>query len=144
MFDELSRLQREWRVFTPRPGYYDEVHDKYAHALESEDSLIVVAEDEGEVVGMAYGELTRPSSFSDERALEISSVAVRAGYRGRGVGKAVVSEAVRFALGRGVEWVTLKTFAPNEAAMGFWRTLGFSPRVVQLSASASEVARRSR
>lgn len=141
LFDELARLQREWRVFTPRPGFYDEVHEKYAHALEQDDALVVVAEDEGEVVGMAYAEVRTPSRYSDDRALEISGVAVRAGHRGRGVGRAMVAEASRFAAERGIDWIELKTFAPNEPATKFWRALGFRPRVVQLFAPTSDVVR---
>jgi ribosomal protein S18 acetylase RimI-like enzyme len=142
MFQELDRMQREWRVFTPRPGFYDEVADKYRRAMEHPDTLVVVAEDEGEVVGMAYAELRVPSRFSDERALEVSGVVVRSGHRGRGVGRALVQEAARFAQEHDVGWLELKTFVPNEDAMGFWRALGFNARVVQLTAPSGLVARR--
>ena len=87
LFQELDRMQADWRVFTPRPGFYDEVGAKYNEALADPDTVVLVAEDEdGEVVGMAYGEARTPSRFSDERALELSGVVVRAGYRGRGRG----------------------------------------------------------
>ena len=69
LFQELDRLQSDWRVFTPRPGFYDQVGEKYREAMETEDAMVVVAEDEGEIVGMAYGEVRQPSRFSDERAL---------------------------------------------------------------------------
>ncbi|HEX9123883.1 MAG TPA: GNAT family N-acetyltransferase [Actinomycetota bacterium] len=134
LFQELERLQGDWRVFTPRPGFYDEVGAKYQQALETENAVVLVAaDDDGEIVGMAYGEVRVPSRFSDERALELSGVVVRAGYRGRGVGRALVKEAVSFAGEIGVDWVELKTFAPNQGAMEFWESLGFTPRVVQLT-----------
>ena len=134
LFQELDRLQADWRVFTPRPGFYDEVGAKYREALSKTDAVVLVAEDdEGEVVGMAYGEAHVPSRFSDERALEISGVVVRAGYRGRGVGHELVLEAARWAADRDVAWVELKTFAPNQGAMAFWEGLGFTARVVQLT-----------
>jgi len=134
LFQELDRMQADWRVFTPRPGFYDEVGVKYQEAMNTPDAVVLVAEDdESEVVGMAYGEVHAPSRFSDERAFEISGVVVRAGYRGRGVGHELVAEAARFADQRGIEWVELKTFAPNQGAMAFWEGLGFTPRVVQLT-----------
>ena len=134
LFQELDRMQADWRVFTPRPGFYDEVGVKYQEAMNTPDAVVLVAEDdESEVVGMAYGEVHAPSRFSDERAFEISGVVVRAGYRGRGVGHELVAEAARFAGQRGIEWVELKTFAPNQGAMAFWEGLGFTPRVVQLT-----------
>ena len=134
LFHELDRMQADWRVFTPRPGFYDEVGAKYREEMRNPDAAVLVAEDdEGEVVGMAYGEAHVPSRFSDERAFEISGVVVRAGYRGRGVGRLLVHEAARFARSRGIGWIELKTFAPNQGAMAFWEGLGFSPRVVQLT-----------
>jgi GNAT superfamily N-acetyltransferase len=143
-FAELDRMQREWRVFTPRPGFYDEVAAKYRAAIASEDQLVLVAENDGETVGMAYAEARTPSRFSDERALELSGVVVRADVRGQGVGRALVAEAARFATERGIPWVELKTFSPNQGAMDFWESLGFTPRVVQLTSSASSLAGRLR
>jgi len=87
LFQELDRMQREWRVFTPRPGFYDEVGLKYRKAMGTDQAVVLVAEDEGDIVGMAYGEVRVPSRFSDERALEVSGVVVRSGYRGKGVGR---------------------------------------------------------
>ncbi len=142
LFQELDRMQSDWRVFTPRPGFYDEVGAKYREAMGNDNAVVLVAEDEGEIVGMAYGEVHVPSRFSDERALELSGVVVRAGYRGRGVGRALVHEAARFATEREIEWVELKTFAPNQGAMAFWEGLGFTPRVVQLTSSTEALMGR--
>jgi GNAT superfamily N-acetyltransferase len=143
LFQELDRMQADWRVFTPRPGFYDEVGAKYREALNNPDAvLLVVEDDEGEVVGMAHGEAHTPSRFSDERALELSGVVVRAGYRGRGVGRELVHEACRFASERGIAWVELKTFAPNRGAMEFWEDLGFTPRVVQLTSPTKDLLER--
>lgn len=142
LFQELDRLQSDWRVFTPRPGFYDQVGQKYREALAQPDALLVVAEDDDEVVGMAFGEMSQPSRFSDERALEISGVVVRAGYRGRGVGRELVREAARFARDAGVAWVEINTFAPNRGAMTFWEDLGFTPRVVQMTADVDELWER--
>jgi len=143
LFQELDRMQADWRVFTPRPGFYDEVGAKYQEAINNPDAVVLVVEDEeGEVGGMAYGEARVPSRFSDERALELSGVVVRAGYRGRGVGRELVSEAARFADARGIEWVELKTFAPNRGAMEFWEELGFSARVIQLTSGTRDLLER--
>jgi ribosomal protein S18 acetylase RimI-like enzyme len=142
LFQELDRMQSDWRVFTPRPGFYDEVGLKYREAMSTENAVVLVAEDEGEIVGMSYGEVRVPSRFSDERALELSGVVVRTGYRGRGVGRALVQEAARFAGELGVEWVELKTFAPNQGAMAFWEGLGFTPRVVQMTQGTKALVQR--
>jgi ribosomal protein S18 acetylase RimI-like enzyme len=141
-FAELDRMQREWRVFTPRPGFYDEVGAKYRAAIASDQQIALVAEEGDELVGMAYAEARTPSRFSDERALELSGVVVRSDFRGRGVGRALVAEAARFASQGGIPWVELKTFAPNQGALDFWESLGFTPRVVQLTCSSTALASR--
>jgi len=143
-FAELDRMQREWRVFTPRPGFYDEVGAKYREAIAREDQLVVVAQEDDEVVGMAYAEARTPSRFSDERSLELSGVVVRSDFRGQGVGRALVADAARFATERGIPWVELKTFSPNQGAMEFWESLGFTPRVVQMTSSSAALAGRLR
>jgi ribosomal protein S18 acetylase RimI-like enzyme len=142
LFDELDRLQRDWRLFTPRPGVADEVRRKYAEAMTRSDVIVAVAEDGAEVVGMAFAESRTPSRFSDERSLEISGVIVRAERRREGIGRLLVQEAVRFARERGLRWVSLRTFGPNAEAMDFWESLGFSARVVELVSPVDELARR--
>ena len=143
LFQELDAMQRSWRVFAPRPGFHDEVERRYLDAMRRRDAVVLVAEDEGgDIVGMSYGEVNAPSQFSDERALEISGVVVRPGHRGRGVGRALVREAARFASTSGVASITVKTFAPNEGAMAFWTGLGFAPRIVQLTSSTSALEGR--
>jgi len=142
LFAELERMQRDWRVFTPRPGFYDELARRFREAMVAEDRLVLAAEDDGEVVGMAYAETRVPSRFSDERALELFGVVVRAGHRGRGVGRALVAEAARFAKERSVGFIELKSFWPNKESIAFWQALGFNPRVVQLVASTDEAIRR--
>ncbi|HEY7513146.1 MAG TPA: GNAT family N-acetyltransferase, partial [Vicinamibacteria bacterium] len=143
LFQELDRMQADWRVFTPRPGFYDEVGTKYREAMNNPDAVVLVGtDDDGEVVGMAYGEARTPSRFSDERALELSAVVVRSGYRGRGVGRVLVQEAAAFAKDRGIAWIELKTFSPNRGAMEFWENLGFEPRVIQLTTSTRDLVER--
>ncbi|MGZ4152397.1 MAG: N-acetyltransferase family protein, partial [Actinomycetota bacterium] len=140
LFQELDGMQRDWRVFTPRPGFYDEIGRKYREALDHPDALLAVAEDDGQIVGMAYAEIHTPSRSSNERAIELSSVVVRADRRRAGVGRALVREVVRFSAERDVPWVELKTFSPNRGAMEFWESLGFTPRVVQLTAPVGRLS----
>jgi hypothetical protein len=49
------------------------------------EAVVLVAEHEdGDIVGMGYGEVNVPSRFSDERALEISGVVAGGSSRPRG------------------------------------------------------------
>jgi GNAT superfamily N-acetyltransferase len=78
--------------------------------------------------------------MSDELAAELSNVIVRPDAWERGVGRALVAEIGRWATGRGVRRVMIKTYAQNEEALRFWEAIGFEPRFVQMTARAEDLA----
>jgi len=70
LFQELDRMQADWRVFTPRPGFYDEVGAKFQEALGNPEAVVLVAEDgqvENRIVilppGLPSSALTEASNF---------------------------------------------------------------------------------
>jgi ribosomal protein S18 acetylase RimI-like enzyme len=140
LFSELDRHQADWRVFSSREGFREDMRAYYKAALHDPDALLVVAETEdGVVVGMALSRVHRPSSFSDELAVELSSAVVSAARRGEGIGRALVAEIGRFARATGVERVTLKTFSRNEVALRFWQSFGFEARIVQMTIRSADL-----
>jgi GNAT superfamily N-acetyltransferase len=136
MFDELNRLQAPWRVFRPRNGLPREMERNYHASLLDPDAVLLVAEANGQLVGMAAGHVHRPSTFSTEVAVELSSVYVRPSHRRQGLARALTAEVARFARSRGVARITLKTFAQNEEAVEAWARIGFEPRALQMTAPA--------
>jgi GNAT superfamily N-acetyltransferase len=139
MSAELSRLQEDWRVFTPRPGLGDEMARSFQAALVDPDAILVVAERDGRLGGMASGHVHRPSLFSTVRAVELARVYVRPEHRRHGLARALTSAVARFARQRGIERVTLKIFAQNEDGLAAWEALGFEPRTVQMTAPADRL-----
>jgi ribosomal protein S18 acetylase RimI-like enzyme len=138
---ELDAFQRGWRVFTPRPSFERDLAAKFRNSLVDGRALVVVAKDGEEVVGMAVGHVHVPSSVSDDRAVEVSSVIVRPSHRGRGIGRALTGAVARFAQEQGIHKLTLRTFSANEGALAFWQAMGFEPRLVQLTADVGAVER---
>jgi GNAT superfamily N-acetyltransferase len=138
LFEELARLQKPWRVFTPRPGLGEEMRRRYQADLADPDAHLVVAEQNGEIIGMAAGHLHKPSFFSEELAVELGSVFVRPEHRERGVGAALTAEVARFGRERGVWRITLKTFAQNQEALAAWERMGFEPRTLQMTARVEQ------
>lgn len=134
LFDELDALQHDWRLFEPRAGIRREMAGRFEAAVDAPDALLVVAEADGRVVGMAYGDVSKPSSRSDDQSVEVSTVFVRPSHRGRGLARRMVQEIAGFAWRLGLEVLTLKTFAENERSLQYWEQLGFRPRVVQMTA----------
>ncbi len=139
LLQELDSVQAPWRVFPVREDHRREMKTRYALAIDQPDTLFLVATDEDEVVGMALGQVMTPSTLSDEPAVEISSVVVKPSHRRRGIGRALTAEIARFAGGAGVRRVALKVFAQNEEAVAFWGSLGFVPRMLQMTAPVEEL-----
>lgn len=110
------------------------VHQHFEEVVGS--ALISVAEVDGEVVGMAEVVLlSEPPDHQilvPRRGADVHTV-VLDGYRGRGVGAALVAEAERVAAAHRVEILFAGIFATNEQAVGFYSASGFGPRGILLS-----------
>jgi GNAT superfamily N-acetyltransferase len=99
-------------------------------------ALISVAEVEGEVVGMAeVVPLPDPPDHQilvPRRGADIHTV-VLDGYRGLGVGRALVAAAEEVAAAHGVVLLFAGIFATNDDAVAFYSGAGFGPRGIMLS-----------
>ena len=97
---------------------------------------IFVADDDGCLIGYAcvFGSVT-PDEV-DERRDPYSFTAelfVRSEYRGLEIGRRLIAQAEPHAAARGSYKLELKVLARNRAAMKFYETLGYAPRVVVMS-----------
>jgi len=59
--------------------------------------------------------------------LIVQDLYVEARSRRRGVGRALVAKLLEEARAIGVERIDLEVLSTNEAATGFWRSMGFRP-----------------
>ena len=80
------------------------------------ESVVAVAGDR--IVGMLHIEVSR-FGFGEFGML------VERGWRGRGVGSALVEAAIAMARDRGLHKLCLEVFAHNTAAIGLYRKFGF-------------------
>jgi RimJ/RimL family protein N-acetyltransferase len=78
----------------------------------------VVAVASGQIIGMLHVEVSR-HGFGELGML------VDGGWRGRGVGSALVQAAVSWARGQGLHKLCLEVFAHNAAAIALYRASGF-------------------
>jgi ribosomal protein S18 acetylase RimI-like enzyme len=83
------------------------------------DGRIVVAEADGELVGMAKAELR-------DGLGHVSLVYLRPDARGQGGGKDLLRELAGYFHEQGVEHVSLNVELPNDEALAYWRRLGFT------------------
>ena len=84
-----------------------------------EQGRVVVAETDGEVVGMAKGELR-------DGLGHVSLVYLKPEARGQGGGSELVRELVIQFREQGVSHVSLNVELPNDEALAYWRRLGFT------------------
>ncbi|QYR20852.1 ribosomal protein S18-alanine N-acetyltransferase [Paenibacillus sp. sptzw28] len=80
----------------------------------------MVMEYDGDVIG--YGGMW---TIMDEA--HVTNIAVRAGYRGQGLGKKLMTELQRTAVFFGAARMTLEVRVSNEIAQRLYRKLGFEP-----------------
>jgi len=108
-------LQIEHESFTApwsREAFRTELtHNRHARYL--------VMELDGEIIG--YGGLWL---IVDEA--HVTNIAVRAAYRGRGLGERLLREMMRMAASLGALRITLEVRVSNEVAKNLYRKLGFS------------------
>ena len=90
----------------------------YFSFLMREDTLFLVAEEEGKILG--YCGLLMVLDEGD-----ITNVAVEKSRRGQGIGEALVRELADRAARRGIALLHLEVRQSNQAARGLYRKLGF-------------------
>lgn len=121
----------------------DSVRHYFASRLSAgPDGLLLVAEMDGVAAGMAEVVL-RPEPPDHQilvprRTAEVHTVVLDR-YRGLGVGRALLAAAEQTAKDRGVESLLAVVFAPNQDAVGFYASAGFSPHGTLLAKDLASV-----
>lgn len=85
---------------------------------------LFVLRDQGRVAGMANVLIT-VSTAEGCRVAVLEDVIVRNEYRGKGLGRRLVEQVLWWAKAEGMTRVTLLADRDNEAALAFYRKLGF-------------------
>jgi ribosomal protein S18 acetylase RimI-like enzyme len=90
--------------------------------VQREDVLVALVD--GQVAGYVQLARATPLAASDHVRM-ISGIAVAAGHRRRGVGRALVDAAAAEARARGATRLTLRVLAPNSDARDLYESAGF-------------------
>jgi ribosomal protein S18 acetylase RimI-like enzyme len=123
---ELFRSM-DWDRPWPRPEFGPE---------HLEGKLVLVAEEEGEVIGFAFGDTATHGHA------HLNVACVRAENRRQGVASALVAEFAARALAAGSEHVTLDVDVTNEVGQLAWQRLGFTEFSKRLFAPAEALEAR--
>ena len=84
-----------------------------------------------EIAGMANALITI-STAEGSRVVLLEDVIVKAAFRGRKLGRQLLSHVLDWAAGEGMPRVTLLTDRDNTAALAFYAGLGFAPSAMRV------------
>jgi ribosomal protein S18 acetylase RimI-like enzyme len=115
-------------IFTPRDGAvlgFEE--DQVRRLMKSEDGLVLVALNRGQVVGYSLSEIKGPMKGDKlEKFGYVHDAAVTASYRRRGIGEKMLGEIMKWFRSKNINRVELSVVAKNQVAYSFWRKHGFT------------------
>ena len=138
-----AELQEHERALRPSRVPGAEMTEAYVAELErrlaggADEGALFVAEDgDGAVVGFAACFLDKDVLEVDPAEVRIEDLAVTAGARRRGIGRALVEAALGFARERQVRRVVIAALVVNEDALATYRALGFRPLYTRLEREA--------
>lgn len=103
---------------------------------------VIVAEIDGDVVGLAVLSRLPVTPISDVESVQISFMHVRDDRRRRGVGRAIVSAATEFAVEVSADYVTVGVFPGARESNRFFARLGFSPLVMRRAIATTALQKR--
>lgn len=104
--------------------------DELKEIIADETKPILVADDNGEVVGYAfcvYQQHINDNLLTDVKTLYIDDLCVDEKRRGQHIGKALYSAVLALARENNCFNVTLNVWSFNEGAMKFYQSLGLTP-----------------
>jgi len=92
--------------------------------LTNDRCCVLVAEDNGQVVGMCSGQLTI-STAEGGPALLVEDMVVLADYRGQGLGQRLMAKVAEWGKTKGVSRLQLLADRNNTSALEFYKRLGW-------------------
>jgi RimJ/RimL family protein N-acetyltransferase len=106
----------DWRSVAEERRYLRAIR-RYPHA-----AVYTVETDDGELVGRLS--LARDQHSASQHVADLGLM-VASGHRRRGIGRALLEQAVEWAREQGVEKLELHVFPHNEAAISLYEAFGF-------------------
>lgn len=136
LFDELDEFHRRARpdFFRPFDGPA-RTREQIAGWLAGPGSTVLVAEDDGELVGLALLWTRPPSAFAGavpRTVIELDNLVVRADRRSRRIGHRLLEAVVAWSREQGATHVEVGVHAFNRDARRFYTTFGFAPSIDRL------------
>jgi ribosomal protein S18 acetylase RimI-like enzyme len=122
------------RFIAPGPRTEQAYAGFLASQLDRQDAIVLVAEQQGAVIGYAFAALEGSDWLSLRGpAGAIHDLLVDPAHRGAGVGRRLLEHTLRALAGLGAPRVVLSAATKNEAAQRLFSALGFRPTMVEMT-----------
>ena len=134
---DLDRVAELWSAITDHHAHLDPLFTMREDAAPALRELltalmgdryaeILVYDVDGDLPGMCIVRIDRaPAILEEVERAEITDLGVRESFRRRGIGRALVVEALRWVEASGVSRVEVQVAHGNNEGQGFWRAAGF-------------------
>jgi GNAT superfamily N-acetyltransferase len=141
MWGELREASTRPGPLAPPPSSEPNLRRLLEQVAGDDAYRAVVAELDGEVVGMACFICRPMGPFVEAPVVQIDYLHVRSEFHRRGVGRALVGAAASYAEDVGADHVSVNVFPQLRDANRFYAKIGFTPMVVRRVASVQTLRR---
>lgn len=104
--------------------------------IAGENSSVVVAEEEGVIVGSGYARIKESKAhLSHDFHCYLGFMYVAPTHRGRGVNQLVIQELIQWGKEQGMQDFYLEAYADNTSALKAYQKLGFQASLIEMKLS---------
>ncbi|HVS94561.1 MAG TPA: GNAT family N-acetyltransferase [Mucilaginibacter sp.] len=108
--------------------YYD-----LAALIESPDAEVIVAEQDGELVGSGYAHIVDSKSYlKHQQHAHLGFMYVKSNHRGQGINQVIMEVLQRWALSRNITEFRLEVYHNNPSAIRAYQKAGFIPLLLEM------------
>jgi ribosomal protein S18 acetylase RimI-like enzyme len=129
------------RFLAAKPRTPEDYASFISTQLEDRDKAVLVADDNGDVIGYAFAAVEGYDYMSLRGpAGVLHDLIVAPEHRGRGVGRLLLDSALEFLRSRGVPRVVLSTAERNEGAQRLFARMGFRRTMIEMTRELDDSA----
>ncbi len=122
-------IDRSWSVTEGEQVFRRVIEAKQEH---EEWECCWVAAVGDDVIGYLEGGWKDSASWRPVKATEVRSIFVKEPFRGRGIGRRLMTEFLRWSEALQAQAVELGVFSSNTRAIAFYHSLGFAPTLMTM------------
>jgi ribosomal protein S18 acetylase RimI-like enzyme len=111
-------------LFTITDDIERNVMEYLKNSIKGEDREVLIAEDNGKIIGVILGEIRDRLFYEPRREIRVRDIYILPHYRKRGLGKMMIDELEKRVKGKGVDIITVEFPNENLLAHKFYTALG--------------------